>query len=36
METLLLVAERDGPEMLARIALMKALNRDGAPATPTL
>ena len=31
-----LVAERDGPEMLARIAVMKALNRDGAPATPTL
>ena len=29
METLLLVAERDGPEMLARIAVMKALNRDG-------
>ena len=27
METLLLVAERDGPEMLARIAVMKALNR---------
>ena len=27
METLLLVAERDGPEMLARIAIMKALNR---------
>ncbi len=23
------VAERDGPEMLARIAVMKALNRDG-------
>ena len=23
METLLLVAERDGPEMLARIAIMK-------------
>jgi hypothetical protein len=23
--------ERDGPEMLARIAVMKALNRDGAP-----
>ncbi len=30
MEVLLLVAERDGPEMLARIAVMKALNRDGA------
>ena len=29
METLLLVAERDGPEMLARIAVMKALNRNG-------
>ena len=29
METLLLVAERDGPEMLARIAVMKALNRHG-------
>jgi hypothetical protein len=27
METLLLVAERDGPEMLARIAMMRALNR---------
>jgi hypothetical protein len=27
METLLLVAERDGPEMLARIAVMKALDR---------
>jgi hypothetical protein len=26
METLLLVAERDGPEMLARIAVTKALN----------
>jgi hypothetical protein len=26
-ETLMLVAERDGPEMLARIAIMKALNR---------
>jgi hypothetical protein len=35
MEVLLLVAERDGPEMLARIAIMKALNRDGAEATPT-
>ena len=29
METLLLVAERNGPEMLARIAVMKALNRHG-------
>jgi hypothetical protein len=27
MEALLLVAERNGPEMLARIAVMKALNR---------
>jgi hypothetical protein len=27
METLLLVAERDGPEMPARIAVMKALNQ---------
>jgi len=34
METLLLVAERDGPEMLARIAVMKALNRHGVTATP--
>jgi hypothetical protein len=31
METLLLVAERDGPEMLARIAVMKALNRHLKP-----
>ena len=30
MEVLLLVAERDGPEMLARIAVMKALNRHNA------
>ena len=29
METLLLVAERDGPEMLARIGVMRALNRNG-------
>ena len=29
MQTLILVAERDGPEMLARIAVMKALNRNG-------
>ena len=36
MEALLLVAERDGPEMLARIAIMKALQQDGARATPTL
>ena len=34
METLLLVAERDGPEMLARIAVMKALNRHGVTTTP--
>jgi len=27
METLLLVAERNAPEMLARLAVMKALNR---------
>jgi hypothetical protein len=33
-ETLLLVAERKGPEMLARIAVMKALNRHGVKATP--
>jgi hypothetical protein len=34
METLILIAERDGPEMLARIAIIKALNRDRAEATP--
>ena len=34
METLLLVAERDGPEMLARIAVMKALNRHRPNAPP--
>ena len=36
METLILVAERDGPEMLARIAIMKALNphRPSAPSEP--
>ena len=34
METLLLLAERDGPEMMARIAVMKALNRHGAKADP--
>ena len=36
METLLLVAERDRPEMLARIAVMKTLNRrtPKAPAAP--
>ena len=28
LETLLLVAERDGAEKLARIAVMKALNRN--------
>ena len=33
-KTLLLVAERNGPEMLARIAVMKALNRHGAKETP--
>ena len=31
METLLLVAERNGPEILARNAIMKALNRDVKP-----
>ena len=31
METLLLVAERNAPEMLARIAIMKALNRHVRP-----
>jgi hypothetical protein len=36
MEVLLLVAELDGPEMLARIAVMKALNRHSAkPTRPT-
>jgi hypothetical protein len=36
METLLLVAERNGPEMLARIAVLNALNRHTpeAPAAP--
>jgi hypothetical protein len=34
METLLLVAERNGSEMLARIAVMRALNRHSAPASP--
>jgi hypothetical protein len=28
MEALLLVAERDGPTMFARIGVMRALNRD--------
>ena len=36
IETLLLVTERDGPEMLARSAIMKTLQQDGARATPTL
>ena len=27
-ETLILVAERNGPEMLARIGMMRALNRN--------
>jgi hypothetical protein len=31
METLLLVAERNAPEMLARIAVMMALNRRVKP-----
>jgi hypothetical protein len=34
MEVLLLVAEHDGPEMLARIAVMKALNRHNPKPTP--
>jgi hypothetical protein len=34
METLILVAERDGPEMLARIAVMKALHRGEPPPAP--
>jgi hypothetical protein len=33
-ETLLLVAERDGPEMMARIGMMRALNRHSARADP--
>ena len=33
-ETLLLVAERDGPEMMARIGMMQALNRHSAKTTP--
>jgi len=32
METLLLVAERDGSEMMARIGMMPALNRHRAKA----
>lgn len=35
MATLLLVAERDGPEMLARIGMMRALNRHRARPEPT-
>ena len=34
MATLLLVAERDGPERIARIGMMRALNRHSAKATP--
>ena len=34
MEMLLLVAEREGPEMLARIAVMKALNRHSVEPVP--
>jgi hypothetical protein len=36
METLMLVAERDGPELLAQTAVMKALNRHSpnAPSEP--
>jgi hypothetical protein len=34
MATLLLVAERDGPKMMARIGMMQALNRHGAKADP--
>jgi hypothetical protein len=34
MEVLLLVAEHDGPEMMARIGMMRALDRRGAKATP--
>jgi hypothetical protein len=34
MEMLLLVAERDGPEMLTRIGVMRALNLHSAKATP--
>jgi hypothetical protein len=34
MEVLLPVAERDGPEMLARIGIMRALNRHAVTATP--
>jgi hypothetical protein len=31
MEALILVATRDGPSMLARIGVMKALNRNVEP-----
>jgi hypothetical protein len=34
METLLLVAERNGPEMLARIAVLRALNGHSEKADP--
>jgi len=34
MEVLLLVAERDGPEMMARIVMMKALHTIGPKSTP--
>jgi hypothetical protein len=34
MEVLLLVAERAGPEMMARIGMMRALNRHQATQTP--
>jgi hypothetical protein len=35
MEALLLVAERNGTEKLARIAVMKALNKQSARAIPS-
>jgi hypothetical protein len=34
MEALLLVVEQNGPTMFARIAMMQALHRDSATATP--
>jgi hypothetical protein len=34
MSMLLLVAERNSPEMLARIGMMKALNQHGAKGAP--
>lgn len=34
MQTLLLVAERDGPELFAQIAMMQALHRHDAKAEP--